>query len=88
MATSTRALQKELESSIGEHGGHVKAVSKAWGDFSKEVSTIVTNFSQDVDGTLFDGTKGAKFTKIWRNLKEAVVSAFIQPLTAALTKIN
>ena len=90
---STRALQKELDAlnkSIGEHGGHVKAVSKAWGDFSKEVSTIITNFSQDVGKTLFDGTKdwGAKFTKIWRDLKEAVVSSFIQPLTAALTKFT
>lgn len=82
------ARLKAVNERLGEHGTAVKGAAGAWGDFSKEVSTIITNFSQNVAKSLFDGTKdwGAKFTSIWKELKQAVVAHFITPVTEALTK--
>jgi len=85
------ALDKQIEvvnKRLADHGVTVKGVKDQWKDFSKEVSTIITNFAQDAAKTLFDGTKnwGEKFTKLWRDLRDAVTASFIQPVTAALSK--
>lgn len=57
-------------------------------DFGNEVSTIVTNFTQDIARSLFDGelSWGEKAKSMLKSLGEATVSMFIQPATDAIAK--
>lgn len=59
----------------------------SWESFGTEVSTIVTNFTQSIAKSLFDGDTswGEKAKGMLKSLGEAVTSSFIQPATKALT---
>ena len=87
----TRELEDQLEKvnqKLANHGVEVKGIQKTWEEAAVQISTIVTNFTQDIAKTLFDGTKdwGAKFTALWRDLRQAVVATFLEPVTAEITK--
>jgi hypothetical protein len=77
------AALKQLEKQLETSSGNQKTV---WTDFGKEVSTIVTNFAQDMAKALFDGDMswGEKAKTMLKDLGEAAVSVFITPFTNAL----
>lgn len=67
-----------------------EAVSKqlaAWDSMGRQVSTIITNFTQDISRSIFDGdlSWGEKTKKMLRDLGSAVFSSFIEPAVAAIT---
>lgn len=80
-----RATLEKMEAELGSGKGQ-DAVKAASGMFT-QVSTVITNFAQESAKALFEGggSWGEKFTKLWGDLKVAVVSSFIEPATAALT---
>jgi len=57
-----------------------------WKDFSKDVSTVFTNFAQTIAKSLFDGdlSFGEKAKKMLVSLGEAVTAKFIEPATKAI----
>ena len=79
---------------IARHGGSIKNSNKAavdasikdWKDFGRDVSTVFTNFAQDIAKSLFDGdlSFGEKAKKMLSSLGEAVVAKFIEPATKAI----
>ena len=58
-----------------------------WQTLSGEVSTVMTNLTQDLSKMLWDGNLSfaEKFKGSLKSLGEAVTSSFIQPATAAIT---
>lgn len=64
--------------------GHAKQAS-AWEGFSNEVSTIVTNLSQDIARSLFEGggSWAEKGINALKRIGEAAVSQFIEPFAKA-----
>lgn len=65
----------------------VPAMKKPWEDFGTQVSTIVTNFAQDIGKSLFDGdlSWGEKMKGMLKSVGEAVMSTFVTPAVNALT---
>lgn len=61
-------------------------IGKATNDIMQQVSTVWTNFAQGMAKTLFDGDMsfGEKFKQLWKDLKTALVSSFVEPATKAL----
>lgn len=75
-----------LEALKSKTGTKLPEVKGQWEGFGKEVSTVVTNFTQDIAKSLFDGDMswGEKFKSMLSSLGSAVVSSFIQPATTAI----
>lgn len=71
----------EVEKKLKIHAG-------AWEGLGKEVSTIITNFTQDIARSLFEGDMswGEKVKKMLTSIGEAVVSMFIQPAVKAISE--
>ena len=63
------------------------SVASRWGDMTKNVSTVITNFAQDIGKALFDGDMswGEKTKTMLKDLGAAVTSAFIEPAVAAIS---
>jgi tape measure domain-containing protein len=82
-AEQLRALNKMKEQLDGE----LPKQTSAWEGFSTQVSTVITNFAQDIGKSLFEGDTswGEKCKGLLKSLGSAVVSSFIEPATAALT---
>lgn len=78
-------LKKKLDD---PHKG-LPAQESSWSSFSKSVSTVITNFSQDIAKSLFDGegSFGEKCTEMLKGLGKAVMSTFVEPAMAALTSL-
>lgn len=57
-----------------------------WGELTKNVSTVFTNFAQDIAKSLFDGdlSFGEKAKGMLKSLGEAVTASFIEPATTAI----
>lgn len=77
-------LKGELDTNLN---GQTNSVASKWGDFSKSVSTVITNFAQDIGKSIFDGDMswGEKAKKMLTDLGAAVTSAFIEPAVQAIT---
>lgn len=74
-------LKTETENGLGGDG-----LRKSWKDFSSEVSTIITNFAQDIGKSLFEGdlSWGEKLKGMLKSLGSAIVSLMIQPWVDAI----
>lgn len=72
-------MKEQLEGKLPEQTGK-------WSEWSKQVSTIVTDFSNEAAKTLFDGelSWGEKGKKMLDSLGQAFSRAFIEPATKAL----
>jgi len=75
-------LGKELAGKDGLSG-----LEKRWHDFGTQVSTVITNFAQDISKSLWEGdlSWGEKGKELLKSLGKAVSSTFIEPATKALT---
>ena len=71
---------------VDASGNSAKKQKGHWEDFSKDVSTVFTNFAQSIAKSLFDGdlSFGEKAKKMLTSLGEAVVAKFIEPATKAI----
>ena len=80
--------KKMLEKMEEQTSTSSKKQKDAWADFSKEVSTVITNFAQDIAKSLFDGdlSFGEKAKKMLSSLGEAVTAKFIEPATKAVSE--
>lgn len=96
MIANGQAIPAEMQKMLDKLNAQVADPSKGlpaqqnkWKEFGTEVSTIITNFTQDMAKSLFDGdlSWGEKAKKMLRSLGEAVVSSFVQPATAAITDL-
>lgn len=81
-AETDRALAK-VKDSLGIHTQQTK---DTWSDWSKQVSTIVTDLGRDLSRVLFDGDKswGEKGKAMLESLGQAVTRMFVEPATKAL----
>ena len=77
LADMKSALDTELPKQVG-----------VWQNFGNSVSTVITNFAQDIAKSLFDGDMswGEKCKTMLKSLGQAVLSSFIEPATAAIGK--
>ena len=77
---------KALEKMKGQLEGKLPEQTSKWSEWSKQVSTIVTDFSNEAAKTLFDGdlSWGEKGKKMLDSLGQAFSRAFIEPATKAL----
>lgn len=59
---------------------------KRWENFGTSVSTVITNFAQDISKSLWDGdiSWGEKGKNLLKSLGEATTSLFIEPATKAI----
>jgi len=75
-------MKTDLE---GESG--LSPIATKWGAFSTQVSTIITNFAQDISKSLWDGdlSWGEKGKKLLADLGTAVTSMFVEPAITAIT---
>jgi len=62
-------------------------VEGVWKGFGTNVSTVITNFAQDISKSLWEGDMswGEKGKALLSSLGQAVTSSFIEPATAALS---
>lgn len=63
------------------------ATTGKFAEFGTQVSTIITNFAQDISKSLWDGNTsfGEKGKALLSSLGQAVTSSFIEPATAAIS---
>ena len=78
-----------LESKVGDPSKGLGKVTSKFKTFGTEVSTVITNFSQDIVKSLFegDGSFAEKGISALKKLGEAVVSKFTEPFVAAATDL-
>lgn len=82
----------EIEAMLSVGTKHTKEATEKqkniWGEFGKSVSTVITNFAQDISKSLWDGdiSWGEKGKNLLKSLGQAVTSSFIEPATAAIGK--
>jgi len=85
-------IPAEIDSLMGQAN---KSTSKGldeqanrWGDFRNSVSTVITNFAQDIGKSLWDGDMswGEKGKNLLKSLGEATTSLFIEPATKAISE--
>lgn len=86
--TITAERQKALEDMKTVLDTELPKQKSAWEGFGNQVSTIITNFAQDIAKSLFDGDMswGEKCKSMLKSLGEAVTSSFIEPATKAIGK--
>jgi TP901 family phage tail tape measure protein len=79
----TQATLDKVKASIE---GHTKETGGQWSDWSKQVSTIITDLGANISGVLWDGDKswGEKGMSILKSLGDAVTRAFVEPATKAI----
>ena len=72
-------MKRQLEGKLPEQEG-------IWKNFGNSVSTVITNFAQDISKSLWDGdiSWGEKGKTLLKSLGQAVTSSFIEPATAAI----
>lgn len=77
LATSTKRTKEETDKQ-----------KTIWEGFGTSVSTVITNFAQDISKSLWDGDTswGQKGKDLLKSLGQSVTSLFIEPATAALSK--
>lgn len=65
---------------------NVEQKKSAWTDFANQSRDILTRFSNDVVGALFEnpGSIGEKFVGMLKNMGAALLNVFIEPATKAL----
>lgn len=63
-----------------------QAAKTPWSDWSKQVSTIITDLSKNIAATLFDGdlSWAEKGKKVLGDLGQAVMRSFVEPATKAI----
>lgn len=73
-------MKAQLDTKLPEQKG-------VWENFGTQVSTVITNFAQDVSKSLWEGgtSWGEKGKELLKSLGQAVTSAFIEPATAAIS---
>ena len=61
-------------------------VTSKFEEFGTQVSTVITNFAQDISKSLWEGdiSWGEKGKELLKSLGQAVTSSFIEPATAAI----
>lgn len=81
-----RKMLEKMGKDLGR-GGKLDDIKGQWGDFSREVSTIITNFAQSISDSLWDGDMswGEKGKTVLKDLGKAVTSLFITPAVEAIT---
>jgi TP901 family phage tail tape measure protein len=79
-AETDQALKKIKERLSGAEA------KTAWSDWSKQVSTIITDLGRSISSALWDGESswGQKGMKILKSLGESVTRAFVEPATKAI----
>lgn len=88
---SAADIQAAYEAMVGivnsKNGELTTQTVSTWDTFSKSVSTVITNLSQDIVKSLFEGEMSWKEKGInaLKSLGEAVLNVFVEPATAALT---
>ena len=94
MRANSEEIPADMQKTIDELNAEVSGSSglkKTQGffeDFGKSVSTVFTNFAQDISKTLWegDGSWGEKGKKLLLSLGEAVTSSFLEPAAKAIAK--
>jgi tape measure domain-containing protein len=78
-AAMLEKLKTELETKVPEMKAPFEGLATS-------VSTVITNFAQDISKSLWDGEMswGEKGKSLLKSLGEAVTSSFIEPATAAI----
>lgn len=84
----TRAEQDELEKRASKLDEALSGHTKRWDTFRASVSGIISGLSADLVKSMFEGggSWAEKGLTALKQLGEAVVTAFIQPFTDAITK--
>lgn len=84
----------EIKTAVGEVPPELEKVTEEigkqpeqWDKMGKQISTIVTRFSQDIAKSLWDGDMswGEKTKSMLKDIGAAVTSAFIEPAMNAIT---
>lgn len=77
---------EKMKNDLDKESG-LAGVKTKWGNFSNEVSTIITNFAQSISDSLWDGDTswGEKGLALLTDLGKAVTSSFITPAVEAIT---
>ena len=76
----------EMKRKTEDQTGGLPAITGKFGEFGNQVSTIITNFAQDISKSLWSGDMswGEKGKALLTSLGEAVTSSFIEPATKAI----
>lgn len=85
--TSIKDAYDEKMKEVEEKVADTTTKSKGhFGDMATNVSTVITNFAQDISKSLWDGDMSwaEKGKKLLKDLGQAVTSSFIEPATAAI----
>jgi TP901 family phage tail tape measure protein len=84
-----QAMLDKLNSQVVDPSKGLPKATTAFGKFGTEVSTVITNFSQDIVKSLFEG--GGSFAdkglKALQSLGEAVLAKFTEPFAKAATDL-
>lgn len=92
MIANGQAIPALMEQQMKDIKGKVDAkapeVKGAFDGMMSSVSTVITNFAQDISKSLWEGdlSWGEKGKKLLTSLGEAVTSAFIEPAAKAIAK--
>jgi tape measure domain-containing protein len=84
--TIPNEYQRELDKMLDKLDVHHAKHKTAWSDWSKQVSTIVTDLGKQLSDALWDGDKswGEKGMNMLKSLGESVTRAFIEPAMKAI----
>lgn len=76
----------EMKRKTEDQTGGLPAITSKFGEFGNQVSTVITNFAQDISKSLWSGDTsfGEKGKALLSSLGQAVTSSFIEPATKAI----
>ena len=81
-------MEKQMTDLKAKVEGKTPEVKGAFDGLASSVSTVITNFAQDISKSLWEGDTswGEKGKKLLTSLGEAVTSSFIEPAAKAISK--
>lgn len=82
-----RQMLADLKKATEDTGTGLPATASKFEEFGNQVSTVITNFAQDISKSLWEGNLswGEKGKSLLKSLGEAVSSSFIEPAAKAIT---
>ena len=83
-------MDKQMTDIKASVEGKAPEVNGAFDGLATSVSTVITNFAQDISKSLWDGDMswGEKGKTLLKSLGEAVTSSFIEPATKAIGEFH
>jgi hypothetical protein len=87
MGNTGNAAYGKLTKGAADAGKAITDMKQPFDTFATNVSTVITNFAQDISKSLWDGDMswGEKGKSLLKSLGQAVTSSFIEPATQALS---